>query len=61
LRAKFDNSDDSNDPNNGESPFFYFDNNLFMQQFGRFPFSRFPFSSSGESSEEQYQFHFNFS
>ncbi|KAF0388479.1 TPR-like protein [Gigaspora margarita] len=60
LRARFDNGEDPNDPNNGGSPFFYSDNNPFMQQFGGFPFSGFPFSSGGESSEGQYQFHFNF-
>ncbi|CAG8821267.1 13145_t:CDS:1, partial [Racocetra persica] len=59
LRARFDNGEDPNDPNSGGSPFFYSDNNPFMQQFGGFPFTGFPFSS-GESSEGQYQFHFNF-
>ncbi|CAG8594315.1 46311_t:CDS:2, partial [Gigaspora margarita] len=49
LRARFDNGEDPNDPNNGGSPFFYSDNNPFMQQFGGFPFSGFPFSSGGES------------
>ncbi|CAG8636137.1 6015_t:CDS:2, partial [Cetraspora pellucida] len=59
LRARFDNGEDPNDPNSGSSPFFYSDNNPFTQQFGGFPFTGFPFSS-GESSEGQYQFHFNF-
>ncbi|CAG8516193.1 9066_t:CDS:2 [Scutellospora calospora] len=60
LRARFDNGEDPNDPNSGGSPFFYSDNNPFMTQFNGFPFSGFPFSSGGESSEGQYQFHFNF-
>ncbi|CAI2180009.1 6102_t:CDS:2 [Funneliformis geosporum] len=56
LRAKFDNGEDPNEPNGGGQPFFYNDNNPFMQFTGGFQFSGFPFGAS-EGSEGQH-FHF---
>ncbi|CAB4400910.1 uncharacterized protein OCT59_022938 [Rhizophagus irregularis] len=62
LRAKFDNGEDPNDPNGGGQPFFYSDNNPFMQ-FAREGFhfgGGFPFGASegGESGSHQYFFKF---
>ncbi|RIA95036.1 putative Co-chaperone [Glomus cerebriforme] len=60
LRARFDNGEDPNDPNGGSQPFFYSDNNPFMQfaregfQFGGFPFG----ASDGEGGNQQYFFKF---